>query len=79
MIGRRNAKALKPRARPMGRNALELLEPDHSEGMTHILTLSELTDAVKANRSRRTRGRPHGVSAPRRQPSVLELLEAPSP
>ena len=68
-------KALKPRAAPVGRNAFELLEPGRPEGVTHILTLSELTDAVKTKKPRRNRGRPHGVPTARRQPSALELLE----
>jgi len=70
-----HAKAIKPHATPVGGDAFELLEPNRSEGVPHVLTRSELADAVKANRRRRPSGRSHGVPTPRDQPDALELLE----
>jgi hypothetical protein len=74
MAWRSSGKALKPRAEAVGRNAFELLDPDGPEA-THILTLSELANAAKATKHRRTPGPRHGVPTPRPQPSALDLLE----
>jgi len=68
-----HGKALEPRSGPAGLNVFELIVPDRSGTVPHVLTLSELADAVKANRRRRTLGRPHGAPHPR--PVGLNVFE----
>jgi hypothetical protein len=75
MVWKRHAKALASRPESVALSALELLEPKRQECLTRILTLSELAEAVKANRRRRTRGSPDKLPTARSQPSALELLE----
>jgi hypothetical protein len=76
MARHRHPKAIKPRPQPVAPSVRDLLEPRRQESGARVLSLSELDEAIRANRRRRKRESPvgGGADAPPSSPSAVDLL-----